>query len=194
MREETMKTKVGSRIRRRQAGSTLLELMLAMVILVVGMMGGLALINLAIATNNRNKLDTAGTLLAQSVLEQILAQGATAASTFTVTDCAGNSHVVDPRGNALGKGNGLTKNGKIDFKSAHVPNYQMNYTVCQTAGQTATYDVRWNVTTWTSASTSTTTYTAVVRVAALPLAAETAQTNVLASFAPPVTLSGIAGY
>ncbi len=186
-----MKTAKG---RRGQAGSTLLELVMAMVVLTVGLLGGLALINLAIATNNRNKLDTTSTLLAQSVLEQILAQGATASNTFTVTDCTGASHVVDPRGNANGKGNGLTKNGKIDFKAAKVPNYQMAYTVCKAGGQAATYDVRWNVTTWTSGGT--TTYTNVVRVSAEPLAAATAQAqgNALAAFNVPVTLTGIAGY
>ncbi len=188
-----MNTREGSG-KRRQAGSTLLELLLAMVVLTVGLLGGLALINLAIATNNRNKLDTASTMLAQSVLEQILAQGATATAPFTVTDCAGASHIIDPRGNGLGRGAALNAKGNIDFAFSHVPtaNYQMSYTACNSAGQTATYDVRWNVTTWTSGGA--TTYTSLVRVAARPLGAASAQNNSLQSFAPPVTLKGIAGY
>lgn len=180
--------------RRQQAGAMLIELMITMVVLTVGLLGGLALISTAIASNNRNKLDSTGTLLAQSVLEQITARGATSAATFTISDCAGAGHVIDPSGSATGRGAVLTAGGDIDFTLAPTPatNYEMSYTVCNAAGQTAVYDVRWNVTSWTSGGT--TTYTKVVRVAARPTGAATPERNSLVYFAVPVTLKGIVGY
>ena len=54
----------------RQSGMSLIELMFAGFILVVGFMGSLILIFIAIATNTRNKVDTTGTMIAQMVIEE----------------------------------------------------------------------------------------------------------------------------
>src|SRR5258706_15089115 len=55
----------------RQSGMSLIELMFAGFILVVGFMGSLILIFIAIATNTRNKVDTTGTMIAQMVIEEV---------------------------------------------------------------------------------------------------------------------------
>ena len=49
--------------RSNEAGLSLIELMIAMVIMTVGFMATMILISTAIATNNRNKLDTTATAL-----------------------------------------------------------------------------------------------------------------------------------
>ena len=59
------------RKRSGQKGMTLIELMIATFVLAVGMLGSLSMIFLAIATNSRNKFDTTGTMIAQTVIEQI---------------------------------------------------------------------------------------------------------------------------
>jgi hypothetical protein len=50
---------------------------------------------------------------------------------------------------ATGNGTGATllANGDVDFQSAAVTNYQINYTVCNTNGLQTVYDVRWHITT-----------------------------------------------
>ncbi len=71
------------RWQRAGAGMSLLELMIACLVLVVGLLGGMILITTTIANNNRNKWDSTGTLLAQKTLEAIASvpANATAGST-----------------------------------------------------------------------------------------------------------------
>src|SRR2546425_11226048 len=65
------KTTEQNNIRNPQAGITLIETMLAALILVIGSIGMLSLIVDPIATNKRNKMDSTQTMLAGSILEQI---------------------------------------------------------------------------------------------------------------------------
>jgi Tfp pilus assembly protein PilV len=177
-----------------QAGTTLLEMMIAVTVLAIGLGGAMALVSMAIASNNRNKHDTTATMLSQMVMEQILAAGANASSTFTITDCQGNSFTIDPTGSSTGRGAPITAStGDINFASAISPStgYNMNYTVCRAAGQTATYDVRWNIQTLSTASA--TVYTKQISVAARPLGAAGTGSSSLLYFAIPVTLRGVAG-
>ena len=58
----------------REGGMGLIELMIALTVLVVGMLSLMTLITTAIRTNNRNRIDTGGTLIAQMVMERIAAQ------------------------------------------------------------------------------------------------------------------------
>jgi prepilin-type N-terminal cleavage/methylation domain-containing protein len=59
--------------RKSQAGMTLIELMIAIMILAIGMGALTNLLVVAMATDNRNAKDTSATLLAQMVVEQISA-------------------------------------------------------------------------------------------------------------------------
>lgn len=137
-------TKTG---RRKSEGFSLIELMVAMFILSVGVLGGMVMIILGMTRDNSNRVDTTATNAAQAVLEQIAGAPANSSPTFTVTDCLGNNLQVNTTGSASpGAGAPLQNNGDIDFSQAAVTGYQMSYTVCGTNGLQTVYDVRWHVT------------------------------------------------
>lgn len=176
-----------------QRGSSLIELMIAMVVLAIGLGGVTILVSGAIASNNKNGRDTTATLLAQMVIEQISAEHVYVSNDITVTDCAGNVLTISTAAGAAGTGNGanLKADGTIDFTQASsgIPaGYSMQYVDCSTAGgiQT-TYDVRWNV---MSASSNTT--IRMITAAARPVASNVSQFGGL-FFAIPVNLRGIGG-
>ena len=159
-----------------EQGSSLIELMVAMLILAIGLGGVTTLLTTAIASNNRSSRDTTATLLAQMVIEQISAQHVYNNGLIGVTDCAGNAWSLDPAAGTAGTGNGanLTANGTIDFTQAYsavTSNYAMQYVDCSTAGgiQT-TYDVRWNV-----MAVSTNTTSVMITAAARPIASNVGQ-------------------
>lgn len=128
--------------KRKQRGMTLIELMIAMVVLMVGIVGSMALIAYAIGGNHRSKQQSNATVVAQLLTEKLSSQKATLSNNLTVTDCAGNSTTVFT---AVG---GPTPNssGEEDFTQAAVTGYQMYYTDCGTSGRQMTYDVRWTIT------------------------------------------------
>ncbi|HEY6902824.1 MAG TPA: prepilin-type N-terminal cleavage/methylation domain-containing protein [Candidatus Acidoferrales bacterium] len=135
-----------------ERGATLIELMIAMLVLAIGLAGVTTLLVTAIASNNRNNTDTTATLLAQMVTEQISAQDVYNNGLINVTDCTGTIHQIDPAPGAVGTGNGakLKANGTIDFTqdpTALIAAFEaMNYVDCSAAGGVqTTYDVRWNV-------------------------------------------------
>ncbi len=175
-----------------QAGMTLIELMVAMLVLVVGMLALMTLVTTAISVNNRNKLDTGGTMLAQMVLERIAAIPATTGTTMTMTDCnpAGATTFTLATAGAANPGAGanVDANGNIDFTQGFggVPaNYAMRYVMCGTGGTQATYDVRWNVRTLSA-------FTKLVTVSARQIGVPTTPTQPL-YFARPVTLRTVVG-
>ena len=135
-----------------EAGFSLLELLLACLVMTVGLLGCTVLIITTIANNGRNKWDSTSTLLSQMTLEAIASVPANASTAVTMTDCNPNassaSHTVNTAG-ATGSGAGapLLSNGEIDFTAATVTGYFMQYYNCQasTADRQAIYDVRWNV-------------------------------------------------
>jgi type II secretory pathway pseudopilin PulG len=127
-----------------EVGATLVEVMIAMVILLIISLSLMGVVTTAIAMNNRNKIGSTGAMLAQSVVEQIKATVIGTGSS-SLTDCTGTTFTINtaPGGAAL--------NGSlIDFTETSPPsNYHMTYVVqspCTTSGlQPGTYDVRWNV-------------------------------------------------
>jgi prepilin-type N-terminal cleavage/methylation domain-containing protein len=174
-----------------ERGMTLIELMVAMVVLAIGLGGVTTLLVTAIASNNRNSRDTTATLLAQMVIEQISAQHPYASLPITVTDCTGALKTIDSNPGAVGTGTGanLTANGTIDFTQAFssvTANYAMQYVDCSVAGgiQT-TYDVRWNV-----MSVSTNASSRLITAAARPMASTVNQLGGF-YFALPVNLRSI---
>jgi prepilin-type N-terminal cleavage/methylation domain-containing protein len=126
---------------RQQGGMTLIELMIAMVVLAVGVVGSMALVVRAIGGDTVSKQTSNSTVLAQMVTERIMAVPANNSTTVTITDCTNTSHNVNT---AVG-GGALTSSGDIDYTQAAVANYNMPYTDCDTSGRQATYDVRWNI-------------------------------------------------
>jgi type II secretory pathway pseudopilin PulG len=128
----------------RQAGLTMIEVLIAAAVVIVGFMATLGLVLTAIASNNRNRMDSTGTMIAQAVVENI-SSVLVGSGTDSLTDCAGNNWTID-----TGVGGATMSGSQIDFTQASPPaNYHMNYAVCNATSQT-TYDVRWNVQTVTA--------------------------------------------
>ncbi len=139
-----------NRSKARQRGMTLIELMIAVTILTVGLTALLGLILTAAASNNRNRVDTTGTFVAQIFMENISNQPA--GNNVTMTDCGGNSITIATAGPATAGsslGANLTTTGSgIDFTqlASGVPaNYRATYVSCGSGGRTTSYDVRWNI-------------------------------------------------
>lgn len=185
-----------SRIRRtREAGMSMIELMIAMVVLAIGLGALSSLFVLASATDNKNSRTTSSTLLAQKVIEQINAQNANVGTPITMTDCAGNQWNVLGAGGAapIGAGATLSTNaaspyyGGVDPTQGFgtVPNgYGMQYVDCAVNGRQGVYDVRWNVITLNQ-------YARMITVTARQLGPANRLGNKL--FAMPVTLRTIGG-
>lgn len=129
--------------RRAKSGSgfSLLELMLATLVLSVALLGGMVMIVMGMARNSTNRLDSTATNVAQTVLEDIAGTPPNANLPLTITDCAGNNLQITtaPGGPAPNP-----NTGDINFNQPAVAGYQVNYTVCNNGRQTQ-YEVRWNV-------------------------------------------------
>lgn len=127
---------------RYEVGFSLIELMIAILVLAVGIVGSMALILRAVGGDSWSKQLSNSTVLAQAVTERIMAIPAATNTLVTITDCANNVWNV----NTAPGGPAVTATGDLDFSAAAVANYQMLYTNCDTNGHQAIYDVRWNVT------------------------------------------------
>ena len=126
---------------RNERGMTLIELMIALVVLLVGVVGSMSLVALSIGSDGRNRQQSNSTALSQMLTEKISSVKASTSPVLTVTDCVGNSYTVDT---AAG-GSALTAAGDVDFTQATVADYSMLYTDCGTNGRQMTYDLRWNI-------------------------------------------------
>jgi prepilin-type N-terminal cleavage/methylation domain-containing protein len=184
------------RAKNDQAGMTLIELLIAMVVLAVGLSGIMSLIVTALATNGRNRTDTSSTLISQMVIEQMANVPASTNTTFTLTDCTGVQWNVNTTGTAGGTGapvRGVTDSlgvaSDIDFNVAYgaaAPGngYSMLWTSCgMNASQRVVYDVRWNIVKNVDGFSKT------VTVSTRRLGAS----NNLVNFAIPVQLKSILG-
>src|SRR5712664_377723 len=111
--EVIMKKTINSRCRtqKREAGMTLIELLIAMLVLAVGLSGIMAMVVTALATNGRNRKDTSATLLSQMVIEQMANIPASTNKTFQVTDCAGTVWNINTTGAAGPAGAGAKTRG-----------------------------------------------------------------------------------
>lgn len=135
------RARIQNTMSRQQGGMTLIELMIAMLVLAVGILAAMGLVVRAISGDAWSKQLSNNTVLAQTVVERIMAVPAQNTVPVTITDCASNtSNVAIVAGGAP-----LNSNGEVDFTQAAVTSYQMYYTDCDTNGRQATYDIRWNV-------------------------------------------------
>lgn len=141
--------------RSTQRGMSLIELMIAMLVLATGLGALTILFIFSSESDNKNSKSTSSTMLAQRVLEQISAQHPDSIQVITMTDCAGNAWNINTVGAAAPFGLGATIDanagspfyGNIDPAQnfAAVPaGYAMRYTDCGGNRQTQ-YDVRWNI-------------------------------------------------
>ena len=180
------------RRQKRQSGFTLIEVLIASVVLVFGLLAVLGLFATAVGNNGRSRADSTSTMLAQSVIEQIaavLAHG----GPQQITDCLGHTFAVDSAAGGARLGG-----SSIDFSESAPPaGYWTNngsnrgYTVCDggggESGTHATYDVRWNITSLTCGTQQQCTY--VITVAARPIS----MTPGRFTFALPITLRAYVG-
>jgi type IV pilus modification protein PilV len=193
-----------SRRHNRKSGFSLIELLIAMFVLAIGLLGGMIVIVTAIATNARNRFDTAAVALAQSTMDRIIVLSASDTSQSTnVVDCQGNVNVINTQGgDTPGPGAPLTNIANItggtqviDFTQPAVNGYQMLYHLCAQGGageigNDQVYDVRWNIINTTAGSGNA----QLVMVAAKNV---TERGNGLQGqskyFSIPITLRGIRG-
>lgn len=136
---------------RRERGTSLIELMLALLVLAIGLIGSVPLICVAISNNYRSRSDSTSAALAEMIVDQIAAiPVGSSTTTVTIKDCANNSITVNSAGSSTGTGANLS-GGNVDYTQsfASVPSgYAIEYTVCGVSnGTQSVYDVRWNVTT-----------------------------------------------
>ncbi|HXJ13065.1 MAG TPA: prepilin-type N-terminal cleavage/methylation domain-containing protein [Candidatus Limnocylindrales bacterium] len=148
MKQENILLSAGTHNKRRQRGFTLLELAIATLILMVGIVGVVQLVPASQQSNFKNRVDTTAMVFAQRELDQMINQPLTSA-TFTDADLRvvnlGSQTVtntvfggpVDPTVNPP----------TIDFTAAAVAGY--NYTFQDpndlTDTESATYQMRWAV-------------------------------------------------
>jgi len=133
-----------------QKGVTMIETLIAGGILAIISLGMAGLILVSIAANNRNKIDSTQTMLAEAIVEHV---NSTLIGTqqSVLTDCAGNSNTIDtlPGGASLNAaGDAINFSEDIAADPSKV-NYHMDYHTnvpCTVSGTLqAIYDIRWSV-------------------------------------------------
>jgi Tfp pilus assembly protein PilV len=195
-----------SRSRRHAAnGMGLIELVIAMSVLTVGMLGSMIMIITGMESNSRNKRDNAATILDQELLETFAAlYNYPKTGSVTITDCAlstSNAHNANLAQGAYPTGAGATlltsstasggtMVGDIDWTQATptlatstVTGYAMMYQTC--TGDI--YEVRWNIMDAnTSTPTGTVSRVSVLTVSSRPTSFQNGGNGML--FALPTTL------
>ncbi len=151
MRRET---KEGGRLgsRRAQRGFTLIELVIATVVMLVGIVAVMQLVPAAIRSNLMNRLDTRATVMAQRMMDLMVNSGVNSAvlvdptgglpcGTTVVCNLGATAGLA---GQDIQNGAPLTAQGTINFNQGPVPNYSFTYVDPNDPAQTS-FDVRWAV-------------------------------------------------
>jgi Tfp pilus assembly protein PilV len=147
------KRKTGS----AQVGFTLIETLLATVVMLVGLVAVAQLVPISLTINNTNRSGSTALVIEQRILEQMLDQPLTAATcsapacpdALATTWNLGNS--AAPR-SVVGSGLTVVNNSPaIDFSAGQVPGYNFTYTDPNDP-YGASYDVRWAVVTYVNGS------------------------------------------
>jgi len=150
LKDESKETGMSFALTRRRSGErgfSMLEMMLATVILLVGLVAIAQLVPATILMNYRNRNDSSALVFAQRELDQFLDQ---ALSTSSFTDALGNNcqlgdpathNAVQPDPSSVVVINNQTL---INFGATAVANYSFTYQ--DFTGDTGTtYDIRWAV-------------------------------------------------
>jgi prepilin-type N-terminal cleavage/methylation domain-containing protein len=186
----------------RAQGFTLLEILVAMTVLGIAALGGIAMIAIGIGRNNSLRTDTTSANVAQTVLEAIASVQATNNTTVTIVDCANPPSTISINTTTAAGGLGapvLTGTsmypgigpGDIDFTQDKVPPYQADYVMCAPSGVQLTYDVRWRIDPVGLPDPVTGRYFAKLVTVAAQLPATVNGGAIL--YSPPVTLRTVVG-
>ena len=134
-----------------QRGFTLIELHIAAVIFLVGIVAVMQLVPAAMKSNLQNRVDTTSVVLAQRELDQMTAQPL---SNSTFTDADGNvCNLGNSATPSVVVGSPLASYGnfvKINFNAAKVAGYNFVAFANPQNPTEGAYDVRWAVITQTS--------------------------------------------
>jgi prepilin-type N-terminal cleavage/methylation domain-containing protein len=141
------KCNTNNRKRRGHLGFTLIELMIAIVVLVVGVVSVAQLVPAAIFLNSRNRFDSSSLVYAQREMDQFVNQAFIPAP-YTFTDQQGNPNCNVGGGTVFDAvvGSPVTIVGghvAINFTGGQVAGYSYKYT--DPTDPTTNYDVRWAV-------------------------------------------------
>lgn len=135
-----------SKLGRRQSGFTLIEVMVAIVVLLAGVIGVAQLVPAAAYLNGQNRADSSSMVYAQREMDEFIDQGMSTAASFT--DEQGNTCNLGSTSTFnTAVGNPLTTlNGHvaIDFSGSQVAGYGYYYTDPSDTTN-AIYDVRWAI-------------------------------------------------
>jgi prepilin-type N-terminal cleavage/methylation domain-containing protein len=128
-----------------QQGFTLIELMIAVVVLVVGAVAVAQLVPAAIFLNSRNRADSSSLVYAQREMDQFANQPLTGPVTFVdqqgkTCNLGGSTVFNTPVGSPVTTVGGHVA---IDFSGGQVAGYSYTYT--DPTDATLAYDVRWAV-------------------------------------------------
>ena len=176
---------------RGESGMGLLELMIAMAVLTIGMLGSMIMILTGMQSNSRNKTDTTATVLDQEILETFATlKNYPQAGQVQIYDCSGNSVYYQASygqgAYPTGAGAPLTATGDIDWTqptptlaTSTTAGYAMQYKNC--SGDI--YEVRWNV---MDADPSLKSRLSLLTVSSRQKSASSSHQAML--FAPPTTL------
>lgn len=137
--------------RRSESGSSLIEVAIAGLVLLVGMLAVMTLLAISIGNNGRSKVDSTATMLTQVVVEQISAVlGGGGPGSITDCNATGTTWTI-----ASASGGANLSGSTIDFTQSSPPTgFYMNFVQCDANNHPlATYDVRWNVQTIDSGGT-----------------------------------------
>jgi prepilin-type N-terminal cleavage/methylation domain-containing protein len=147
--------------RNRQSGFTMIETLIATVVMVVGVVGVAQLIPMSIRMNAGNRDDSTALVFAQRELDEMVDQPMSAA-TFSdpqgvLCPPAANCNLGDPTTPKVPVGSPVVMfNNRpvINFAVAAVANYSFNYTDPNDPFKLP-YDVRWAVITYSNGVTAT---------------------------------------
>jgi prepilin-type N-terminal cleavage/methylation domain-containing protein len=130
-----------------QRGFTLMEVLVATVLLLTGIVAVAQLVPVAVTANNGNRRDSTATVIAQRELAQMLEQPLTSPGPFT--DALGNvCNLGDANQPGVTVGSPvviIANRPAIDFSAGKVANYSFNTPVDPEDPYGAQYDVRWAV-------------------------------------------------
>jgi len=134
--------------RRGQQGFTLIELMIAVVVLVVGVVSVAELVPAAMFLNTHNRADSSCMVYAQREMDQFVNYALTTPAPYTFTDQQGNTNLNLGGATVFNAvvGSPVTTVGghvAINFTGGQVAGYSYTYT--DPTDPNTTYDVRWAV-------------------------------------------------